>query len=80
MHVVEVRRRADDVLARDDDVCGEGADGWVGPASEDAEPSSVCCAFVRAAMLRREVCLRGFGSERIVLPSASRNEEDALVQ
>jgi hypothetical protein len=78
VHVVEVRGRADDVLARDDDVCGEGADGWVGPASEDAEPSSCVCAarFARA----REVCLRGFGSERIVLPSASRNEEDALIQ
>lgn len=58
MHVVEVRGRADDVLARDDDVCAEGADGWVGPASEDAEPGSVC-AFVRS---RREVVRWAYGA------------------
>jgi hypothetical protein len=38
VHVVEVRGGADDLVARDDDVRGEGPDGRVSPASEEAEP------------------------------------------
>jgi hypothetical protein len=40
-HVVEMGGRADDLLARDDDVCGECADGRVIPSSEEPKPSSV---------------------------------------
>jgi hypothetical protein len=48
VHVIEVRGRADDLVSRDDDVRGEGPDGRVSPASEEAEPiSSVDGSHIR---------------------------------
>ena len=80
MHVIEVRWRADDLVSLDDDVRGEGPDGRVSPASEEAEPISsvIDRSSVRDGLRRGG--LRSFGSERIVLPSAGRDEKDALVQ
>ena len=90
MHVVEMRGRAQNLIARDVDVCAEGADGRVIPASHDAEPSSSVCANAFHHEDEDEggggvayvggACLRAFGSEWVALPSARWNEEDALVQ
>ena len=82
MHVGEVRGRADDLVACDDDVRGEGPDGRVSSASEEAEPNSSAIdrTFICDGAADSEGHLRGFWSEWIVLPSAGRNEKDALVQ
>jgi hypothetical protein len=43
VYVIEVRGCRDHLLARYDAVGGEGADGWVVPASEEAEPLIRVC-------------------------------------
>ena len=82
MHVIEMGGRANDLLARDDDVCGEGADGWVIPTSQKTKPSTVVRVREGGGMSKSELRrgLRAFGSEWVALPSARWNKEDALVQ
>jgi hypothetical protein len=86
VNVVEVRGSADDLVARDDDVCGKGPDGRVCPTTEEAEPtdSVISCVFdcdaLQCDVFPRERRLRGFGGERIILPTAGWDEEDTVVQ
>ena len=80
-HVVKMGGRADDLFARDDDVCGECADGWVIPSSKVPNLTRSCAICERGlAMLSLRRCLRAFGSEWVALPSAHWDEEDAFVQ
>ena len=82
MHVIEMGGRVNDLSARDDDVCGEGADGRVIPTSQKTKPSSVVGVREGGAMAKSELqrSLRAFRSKWVALPSARWNKEDALAQ
>ena len=73
--------RADDLFARNDDVCGECADGQVIPSSKVPNLTQSCAIRERGlAMSSLRRCLQAFGSEWVALPSARWDEEDMFVQ